>query len=322
MRILVTGGAGFIGSHVVDRLLSEKHEVVVIDDFNSYYNPEFKRQNVAEALKNPNFKLIEGDICDLNVVRLGFAKGLDAIIHLAARAGVRASVEDPFLYQRVNVQGTLNILEAAREAKVKKMTFGSTSSVYGLNTKVPFSETDLTLNVAAPYAATKLAAESLCRAYQHLHGIDMAVLRFFSVYGPRGRPDMAIYQFSERILRDEPIPFFGDGSSRRDYTYVDDIVQGVVATLSRKIGYEIFNLGEAETVQLNDLIKHLENVWGKKVKLNRLPDQPGDMPQTYADISKAQKILGYKPQTKIVEGIAKFAAWFEKQGRCPIVVAR
>lgn len=316
MRILVTGGAGFIGSHVVDRILAEKHQVIVIDDFNSYYNPEFKRQNVLEHWKHPNYQLIEGDICDLNVVRLAFAKGVDAVIHLAARAGVRASVQDPFLYQRVNVQGTLNVLEAVREFKVKKMTFGSTSSVYGLNSKVPFAETDLTLNVAAPYAATKLAGEALCRAYAHLYEIDMAVLRFFSVYGPRGRPDMAIYQFSERILKDQAIPFFGDGSSRRDYTYVDDIVQGVVATLSQKIGYEIFNLGEAETVSLNDLIKHLEKVWGKKAKLDRLPDQLGDMPQTYADISKAQKILGYKPQTKIVDGIARFAAWFEKEGRC------
>lgn len=314
MRILVTGGAGFIGSHTVDRLLAGGHEVVALDDFNDYYNPVFKRRNLADALTHRRFQLVEGDVSHLETVRSLFQGAPpDMIIHLAARAGVRASVRDPFLYQRVNVEGTLNVLECAREFKVKKITFGSTSSVYGLNSKVPFSETDSTLNIVSPYAATKLAGEALCRSYSHLYGMDIAVLRFFSVYGPRGRPDMAIRQFTEKILADQSIPVFGDGSSQRDYTYVDDIVQGVLATIGRKSGFEIFNLGESETIALNDLVQLLEKALGRKARLERLPEQPGDVPRTCADIGKARRLLGYDPKTRIAAGIVKFVEWFRNQ---------
>ncbi|MBI4024474.1 MAG: GDP-mannose 4,6-dehydratase [Verrucomicrobia bacterium] len=314
MKILVTGGAGFIGSHVTDRLLAMDHEVTVLDDFNDYYNPAFKRANLVSARKNPRFRMVEGDVARMATLRAIFSESKpDMVIHLAARAGVRASLKDPFLYQRVNVEGTLNVLECARAARVTKLAFGSTSSVYGLNTKLPFSETDSLLNIVSPYSATKLAGEALCRAYSHLYKMDIAVFRFFTVYGPRGRPDMVIYQFSEKILADQPIPVFGDGSSQRDYTYVDDIVQGVTAATNREFGFEIFNLGESETTSLNDLIHLLEKNLGRQAKIQRLTEQPGDVPRTFADITKARHLLGYDPQTKIAEGIPKFTSWFRKE---------
>lgn len=313
MRILVTGGAGFIGSHVVDHLLALDHEVIVLDDFNDYYNPAFKRRNITSSLKNPRFRLVEGDVIHRAQVKaLFFEAKPEMVIHLAARAGVRASLKDPFLYQRVNVEGTLNILESARELGIKKITFGSTSSVYGLNSKVPFSEDDPILNTVSPYAATKLAAEALCRAYSHLYGMDIAVLRFFTVYGPRGRPDMAVYQFTEKISAGRPIAVFGDGSSCRDYTYIDDIVQGVIATVERKFGFEIFNLGEAETTSLRKIVDLIEKALGKTAKIKHLPDQPGDVPRTFADIRKAQRLLEYDPKVKIKEGIEKFVRWFQE----------
>jgi UDP-glucuronate 4-epimerase len=313
MHIFVTGGAGFIGSHLTDRLLEAGHQVSVLDDFNSYYNPDFKRKNITSASANPKYRIYEGDVSDLQVVeKIISDNSFEMIIHLAARAGVRASLQDPFLYQSVNVQGTLNLLETAKKRGIKKITFGSTSSVYGLNKKIPFSEDDTTLNTVSPYAATKLAGEALCRAYSHLYKMDIAVLRFFSVYGPRGRPDMAIYQFSEKILQDEPIPFFGDGSSERDYTYVDDIVQGIQATTKKEFGFEIFNLGESETTSLQNLVSILQSSLGKKAKLKCLPDQPGDVPRTFANIDKARRVLGYDPQTKIREGIPKFVEWFTR----------
>ncbi len=314
MRILVTGGAGFIGSHMADRLLELGHEVVVLDDFNDYYNPAFKHRNIASSLKNPRFRLVEGNVASRSQVRALFSEVKPTmIIHLAARAGVRASLKDPFLYQQVNVEGTLNILENAREFGIKKITFGSTSSVYGLNSKVPFSEDDPVLNTVSPYAATKLAAEALCRAYSHLYKMDIAVLRFFTVYGPRGRPDMAVYQFTEKISAGQPMAVFGDGSSCRDYTYIDDIVQGVIATTTQEFGFEIFNLGESETTSLTDLIKLIERIVGKKAKIERLGDQPGDVPRTFADITKSQKRLGYNPNVKIGEGIRKFVQWFREE---------
>jgi len=314
MRILVTGGAGFIGSHVVEHLLGRGHEVVALDDFNNYYNPAFKHRNLAQARQHVKFSLVEADVSNLERVRDVFQNGrLDMVIHLAARAGVRASVKDPFLYQRVNVEGTLNILECARGAGVKKVTFGSTSSVYGLNARVPFSEEDALLNTASPYSATKLAGEALCRAYSHLHGMDIAVLRFFSVYGPRGRPDMAIYLFSESILQDRTVGVYGDGSSSRDYTYIDDIVQGVVATTEREFGFEIFNLGESETTVLLDMIRLLEKALGRKARVQHLPEQPGDVPRTCARIEKARGRLGYRPGIKIQEGIPRFVEWLKKE---------
>jgi UDP-glucuronate 4-epimerase len=316
MRILVTGGAGFIGSHTAERLLALGHTVAIIDDFNDYYDPSFKRENAAILKRNPACSIREGDISNLKTVRQVFDEAKpEMVIHLAARAGVRPSVRDPLLYQKVNVEGTLNLLECLRQNGIRKMTFGSTSSIYGLNTKVPFSEDDPVPNIASPYAATKLAGEALCRSYSHLFGIDMAVLRFFTVYGPRGRPDMAMYQFSQKITKGETIEVYGDGSSRRDYTYVDDIVQGVAATVDRKFGFEIFNLGESETTVLMELIGLLEKSLGAKAKVRHLPDQPGDVPQTFADTRKARQMLGYKPQTKVPAGIPKFIAWMKEHKR-------
>ena len=314
MQILVTGGAGFIGSHVVDRLLALGHRVVALDDLNNYYNPAFKRKNLAGALKNPRFRLVKGDISNLTKVRKTFSDTKPSIIiHLAARAGVRPSLKDHFLYQRVNVQGTLNMLECARSFKVKKFVFGSTSSVYGTNSKVPFSEEDPLFNIVSPYAATKLAGEAFCRTYSHLYSMDIAVLRFFSVYGPRGRPDMAVRNFSEKILDGKSIDMFGDGSSSRDHTYIDDIVEGIVAATQKKIGFEIFNLGGSKTTSLHDLIGLIEKAAGKPAKIKRLPNQAGDVPQTFADIQKAQRFLGYNPKTPIEEGIPKFMEWLKKE---------
>jgi UDP-glucuronate 4-epimerase len=314
MRVFVTGGAGFIGSHVVESLLRRGDEVVAMDDFNDYYPPAFKRANAALLACLPGFRLVEGDVADRRAVREALAAAKpDAVVHLAARAGVRASVRDPFLYQRVNVEGTLNVLDAMRELGLKKLTFGSTSSIYGLNAKVPFSEEDPVPSIVSPYAATKLAGEALCRAYHHLHGLDVAVLRFFSVYGPRGRPDMAIYQFTDRISRGQPIPFFGDGSSERDYTYVDDIVSGVVATTTRRFGCELINLGESQVTRLSELVALIEKALGKKAALDRQPDQPGDVPRTFANIAKARRLLGYAPKTKVEEGIPLFVEWFLRE---------
>lgn len=314
MQFLVTGGAGFIGSHVVDRLLAQGHAVAVIDDFNAYYNPAFKRANLAGAMKNSRLKVIEGDVSNKAQLDAAFVEArADMVIHLAARAGVRASVSDPFLYQRVNVEGTLNVLECARIHKVPKITFGSTSSVYGLNAKIPFSESDALLHTVSPYAATKLAGEALARSYSHLHGLKITVLRFFSVYGPRGRPDMAIYGFTEKMLAGQKIGMFGDGSSERDYTYVDDIVQGVLATVEKDFAFEIFNLGESQTISLMNLVSLLERSLNRKALTEHLPEQPGDVPRTYADISKSRKLLGYDPQTKIEAGIPKFVEWFLRE---------
>lgn len=314
MRILLTGGAGFIGSHVADRLLQRGDVVTVVDDFNDYYAPEFKRQNIAAARQSSDYHLAEGDITDMKFLRATVkAARPDVIIHLAARAGVRPSVANPGLYQRVNVEGTLNALECARELGVRKFVLGSTSSVYGLNARVPFREDDALLRIVSPYAATKLGAEALCQSYAHLHGMEMAVLRFFSVYGSRGRPDMAIYQFTERILGGHPITLFGDGSSERDYTHVDDIVQGVLAATVCQIGFEIFNLGESQTTSLRHLVELIEGAVGRKAVIERLPDQPGDVPRTFADISKSQRLLDYRPTMKIAQGIPLFVEWFLRE---------
>jgi UDP-glucuronate 4-epimerase len=311
MHVFITGGAGFIGSSLADKLLAEGHKVTAFDDFNAYYNPEFKRRNVRHAAAHQNYRLIEGDVCDRELVSRSMADPLpDVIVHLAARAGVRASLKDPFLYQRVNVEGTLNILESARVLGVPKLTFASTSSVYGKNSNFPFKESDPVLHPVSPYAATKIAGEALCHSYHHIYGLDIAVLRFFSVYGPRGRPDMAIYQFSERILAGKPIPVFGDGTSERDYTYIDDITQGVAATLHKKFGFEIFNLGESETTPLHQMISLLESALGKKAVIDRLPDQPGDVARTCASIEKSRRLLGYDPKTNIEAGLPRFVEWY------------
>lgn len=310
MNILVTGGAGFIGSHVCRHLLSEGHSVTLIDDFNDYYDPAIKRANVA-ALGGAA-TVVEGDIRNRDDVRNLFSgTAFDTVIHVAARAGVRPSVKDPQLYIDTNITGTHHLLEASRQSGVGRFLFASSSSVYGLAKTVPFSE-DLALpQTLSPYAATKLAGEHLCGNYSHLFGMRVVCLRFFTVYGPGQRPDLAIHKFTDSIHKGLPIPQYGDGSTRRDYTYIDDIVQGVLGALKYEGPlFDIFNLGENQTITLSELIREIEKGLGKKAVIERLPEQQGDMPLTSADITKARTLLGYNPQTKIAEGIPKFIDWY------------
>lgn len=309
--ILVTGAAGFIGSHLCERLLADGRRVVGLDSFDSFYDPKFKRANIAGCLTNSNFRLVEGDIRDAEVVAAAL-KGCDLVVHLAARAGVRPSIEDPLLYQDVNVRGTNVILETMRKLGMKKLVFASSSSVYGNNKKVPFSETDVVDNPISPYAATKKAGELICHAYHHLFGMDITCLRFFTVYGARQRPDLAIHKFAKLILAGKAIPVFGDGSMMRDHTYIDDIIAGVVAAIDHCGGYKIYNLGESRPVSLSDLIAAIERAVGKKAVIERLPLQPGDVHQTYADVSRAKAELGYEPSTEIEAGLAMFAQWLSK----------
>ena len=314
MTFLVTGGAGFIGSHVCERLLAEGHSVWAFDDLNGFYDPQIKRSNLRDlqSLAKP-FEFVHGDLTDRAAVEelFGSAK-FDQIIHLAARAGVRPSLAEPALYQRVNVEGTVNILEAARRNGVKKLTIASSSSVYGVNAKVPFSESDPIFSPISPYAASKLACEALGHVYHHIYDLDIAMVRFFTVYGPRQRPDLAIYKFAGLISAGKPIPVFGDGSTARDYTFISDILDGVLACTRKEFGFEIFNLGESQTVTLSQLIELLEQSLGKKAILDRQPPQPGDVPITFADISKARAKLDYHPRVKIAEGIPLFVDWFRK----------
>ena len=316
MNFLVTGGAGFIGSHVSERLLASGHAVWVFDDLNAFYSPAIKKANLA-ALSSAGGKLTltEGDLTHRPALDALFGSvKFDQVIHLAARAGVRPSLQEPALYQRVNVEGTVNLLEAARVTGVRKITIASSSSVYGVNAKVPFSEDDPIFSAISPYAASKLACEALGHVYHHVYGMDVAMLRFFTVYGPRQRPDLAIHKFAQLITQGKPIPVFGDGSTARDYTYVSDTVDGVIACTQREFGFEIFNLGESQTVKLSYLIELLENALGKKAIIDRQPPQPGDVPITYANIAKARAKLGYNPRVKIEEGIPKFVEWFRAQG--------
>ena len=314
-NILVTGGAGFIGSHLVERLLAEGiWQISVVDNFNGFYSPQIKRANIEKYSDSPDFSLYEVDICRRENLRRAFAENkFDAIVHLAAWAGVRPSLENPAIYVQTNVDGTLNLLDLAREYGVKQFVFGSSSSVYGINCKVPFSEEDKISKPISPYAATKAAGELLCHTYSHLYDIRTICLRFFTVYGARQRPDLAIHKFSRLIWGDKPIPMFGDGTTRRDYTYIDDIIEGVRAAIDYdKSDYEIFNLGESQTIELKYLIELLEKNLGKKAFIEKKPMQPGDVPVTYADISKAKELLNYNPQTKIEDGIPKFTNWFLK----------
>lgn len=312
-NILVTGGAGFIGSHLIETLLKEEvWNVVALDNFNDFYAPEIKRENIRSFLDNPRFSLAETDICNAeNLEKIFTENNFDAIVHLAARAGVRPSLEQPKLYAETNINGTLNLLELARKFNVKQFVFGSSSSVYGINSKIPFSEEDKIWQTISPYAATKAAGEHLCYTYSHLYGIRTVCLRFFTVYGARQRPDLAIHKFSKLIANKKPIPVFGDGSTRRDYTFVDDIIQGVRAAIDYdKADFEVFNLGESQTVELRYLIELIEKNIGKRAIIDRREMQPGDVPITYADISKARELLNYNPTTKIEEGIEKFTKWF------------
>jgi UDP-glucuronate 4-epimerase len=315
-NILITGGAGFIGSHLVDNLLAEGGwQVTALDNFNNFYAPEIKRHNVSRHADNPQFRLSKTDICDGEALRRIFAEQqFDAVVHLAAWAGVRPSLLNPKLYTEVNVNGTLNLLEAAKEFAVKQFVFGSSSSVYGINCKIPFAEDDKISRPISPYAATKAAGELLCHTFSHLYDLRTVCLRFFTVYGARQRPDLAIHKFSRLIWEDQPIPMFGDGTTRRDYTYVDDIIQGVRAAIDYdQSNHEIFNLGESQTIELSELIALLEENLGKKASIERKPMQPGDVPITFADISKARELLNYNPQTKITDGIPKFTEWFVNQ---------
>lgn len=317
MNFLVTGGAGFIGSHVCERLLLEGHSVCAFDDLNDFYPPAIKQEALRnlQALALP-FTFVQGDITDRAAVEELFgSERFDQVIHLAARAGVRPSLAEPALYQRVNVEGTVNVLEAARSRGVKKFTIASSSSVYGVNARVPFSEADPIFSAISPYAASKLACEALGHVYHHVYGFDVAMLRFFTVYGPRQRPDLAIHKFASLIQAGKPIPVFGDGSTARDYTFVTDTLEGILACTRREFGFEIFNLGESQTVTLSRLIELLEYSLGRKAVLDRQPLQPGDVPVTFADISKARARLDYNPRVKIEDGIPKFIEWFRTSPR-------
>ena len=310
MRILVTGGAGFIGSHLVERLLSLGHDIAILDDFNDFYDPQIKRQNIAAVAKDVAIHHL--DLRDSGALRnLFHREKFEAIAHLAARAGVRPSIQNPQLYYDTNVDGTLHLLDAARVTGVERFIFASSSSVYGNSKSVPFSEDRQLIQTLSPYGATKIAGEFLCSTYSHLYGMRVVALRYFTVYGPRQRPDLAIHQFTRKIQAGKPIDQFGDGTTRRDYTYIDDIIQGTIAALNYDGPmFDIFNLGENETIQLRDLIAGIENALGEKAKINRLPEQPGDMPVTYADISKARELLGYNPSTRLSDGLPRFIEWF------------
>src|SRR6266705_1148712 len=315
MRTLVTGGAGFIGSHLVEKLLAVGHEVAILDDFNDFYDPQVKRDNIAAVSKDT--RIHHGDLRDNAAVRDVFRRDkFETIVHLAARAGVRPSIQYPQLYYDTNVSGTLHLLDAARATGVERFIFASSSSVYGISKTVPFSEDQHLTQTLSPYAATKIAGEFLCSTFSHLYNIRVVALRYFTVYGPRQRPDLAIHQFTRKIYAGKPIDQFGDGSTRRDYTYIDDIIQGTIAALEYDGAlFEIFNLGENQTIQLKDLIAAIENALGKKAKINRLPEQPGDVPRTCADISKAEKLLGYKPTTPLKEGLRRFIEWFLRSAK-------
>jgi UDP-glucuronate 4-epimerase len=314
-HLLVTGGAGFIGSHLTRRLLDRGDRVTVLDDFNDFYDPARKRRNVAELLDHPAYRLVEGDIRDEALVDGLFRDGrFDAVVHLAARAGVRPSLAEPILYEDVNCIGTLRLLEAARRHGPEVFAFGSSSSVYGINEKVPFAESDPVDLPISPYATTKRTGELLCFNYHHLYGLKCSCLRFFTVYGPRQRPEMAIHKFTDLLARGKAVPLFGDGSTRRDYTYVDDIVDGLVAVVDLAPGFEILNLGGAETTALKDLVSWLAAELEVEPLIDYLPAQPGDVPITYADVTRAHHLLGYSPRVPIREGLKRFVAWYRREG--------
>lgn len=316
MRILVTGGAGFIGSHLGIRLLAIGHELAIVDDLNDFYARTDKLENLGLVQAAKPVSFLEADICDVPQIEHLFATFRpDVVIHLAARAGVRPSLVDPLLYERVNVQGTIVLLEACRRHQVKKFVFASSSSIYGIANQVPFREDDLLNMPISPYAATKLSAEKITFTYSHLYQLSVVCLRFFTVYGPRQRPDLAIRKFIERISDGRPIPIFGDGTSGRDYTFISDIVEGIISTLDYECSWDVFNLGNANPVTLNEMIAAIEAAVGKRAILERLSDQPGDVPITFADVSKAQRLLGYSTKVPFAEGIQKMVEWHRKKGQ-------
>ena len=313
-RILITGGAGFIGSQLVDRLLTlNPARLVVLDNFDDFYSPSVKRQNITDHFRHPSYRLIETDIRSYNALKLVFSEEIfDTIIHLAAKAGVRPSLNDPRTYHEVNVTGTLNLLDLAHRNGIRKFIFGSSSSVYGAQAVPPFRE-DAPLLPISPYAATKASGELFAHTYSHLYGMQVMCLRFFTVYGPRQRPDLAIHKFARLIASQKPIPVYGDGSAERDFTYIDDILNGIIAALDYEATpFEIVNLGESHTVTVKQMIEGLEEALGEKAILDFQPPQPGDMPRTHADVSKAQRLLNYQPTTPFEVGIRRFAEWFKR----------
>jgi len=312
--VLVTGGAGFIGSNFCDRLLMEEWKVINIDNFNDFYNPMIKWNNVKKSLTNKNYKLYVGDIRDRKLLEQVFKENkIDYVVHLAALAGVRASLLNPLDYVDVDIGGTVNLLEVSKDFSIRKFIFGSSSSVYGLRRETPFSENTVIDLQISPYAVAKRAAELYCYSYSYLYGISIGVLRFFTVYGPRQRPDMAIHKFTRLIDEGEKVPIFGDGKSKRDYTYVGDIVDGIIKAINTDYNFEIFNLGGGHLVELLDLVSIISKKLGKKANIEFLPEQKGDVPITFADISKAKNLLGYNPSTNIEEGIDKFLDWYLKE---------
>lgn len=312
MQILVTGAAGFIGSHVVDRLLQDGHTVIGVDAFTDFYSPLYKEDNVAEHLKHPNYSLHRADITDAVAMKKVFQQSFDAIIHLAAQAGVRASIENPLLFQKTNVEGSYLLFELAKQNNIQTIIFASSSSVYGNRSNVPFSESDSVDHPISPYAATKKATELIAYTYHHLYNMNCIGLRFFTVYGERGRPDMAPYLFTEAILNDKPIQRFGDGSMQRDFTYINDIVDGVVRCLDKYFGYEIINLGNSSPISVQEFIATIERITGKTANIQQQPERPGDVEKTYADITKAKELLGWAPTTTLENGMRAFISWFKE----------
>jgi len=314
--ILVTGGAGFIGSHLCEQLLGDGVHVIGLDNFDNFYDPNIKIKNIEViAKKFPDlFELVTGDIRNPQHLKEIFKKNkVDFVIHLAARAGVRPSISDPLLYQDVNIRGTNVLLEACKEHGVEHFIFASSSSVYGENQRVPFTEKDLDIQPISPYGATKRAGELLCYSYHHLYGMNIACLRIFTAYGPRQRPEMAIHKFTRLIAQGDKIPIYGDGSSRRDYTYIDDLIEGILGVIRYHKGFEVYNLGESQTTSLMELIKLIEGAFGKKANIEMLEPQPGDVSMTYADITKAERMLRYQPEVKMEEGIRRFVEWYKAQ---------
>ncbi len=311
MKFLVTGGAGFIGSHLNEHLIKDTNSVVCLDNFDPFYDPKIKYENIKKIKCHPNFRLVEGDILDWKLLdQLFKGNKFDVVVHLAARAGVLPSIQNPRLYQKVNIEGTVNLLELSCQYTVGKFIFASSSSVYGNNTKVPFSENDPVDHPISPYAATKKAGELIAHTFSSLYDLPVTCLRFFTVYGPRQRPDMAIHKFTRLIDKGKTIPVYGNGKSRRDYTYIDDIISGILLSIEKCKGFNIFNLGESQTIELNNLIKLIEDGLNKKAKIERLSEQAGDMKKTYADITKATKELGYIPSFSIENGINEFITWY------------
>ncbi len=312
-KILVTGGAGFIGSYTVKKLVEKGHSVVVIDNFNEYYDPKLKRDRIKILLSDLEFKLYETDISEFKDLKEIFKENdIDIVIHQAAQAGVRYSLENPFAYENANVKGTLNILECCKEFNIKKLIFASSSSVYGNRTDVPFKETDNTDFPVSLYAATKKSTEAICYSYHSLYKIPMVGLRYFTVYGPWGRPDMALFGFTKNILEDESIDIYGEGNMRRDFTYIDDIIDGIISVMEKDFDFEIFNLGYGNPSGLMDFVETIEDYLGKKAEKNFLPMQKGDVPMTYADISKAKELFNFSPKTSLKEGVKKFIKWYKE----------